>query len=451
MTAPPTATATPATTHAPTAPVSANPRIAPPPVEGDIFEERESRVRTYCRRFPAVFTRGEGALLFDDTGRSWIDLLAGAGALNYGHNHPAILGPVIAYLQGHGITHAMDLHTSAKREFLHALTEVVLAPRGMPHRVQFCGPTGANAVEAALKLARRATGRRNVVAFTNGFHGMSLGALAATANPFKRAGAHSPLDGVTRLPYDGFLGPDIDTLAVARAMLTDPGSGVDPPAAVLLECVQGEGGAQAARPSWLRGIAALAREVGALVIVDDIQAGCGRTGGFFSFDGVGLEPDLVCLSKSIGGLGLPLALVLVHPDVDTQPPGAHSGTFRGNNLAFVAGTAALHLWRDAGFVASVERRATHLDELLRRLAARHGGQLRGRGLLRGVTWTDPTLAARVSTLAFQRGVLAEPCGPRSEVLKLMPPLVIPPDALDEAFLVLDAVVADCLADREVPR
>ena len=422
-----------------------------PSVDRSVFEERESQVRTYCRRFPAVFTRAHGHLLFDEAGRSWIDLLAGAGALNYGHNHPAILEPVIAYLQDHGVTHAMDLHTGAKREFLRSLTEVVLAPRGMPHRVQFCGPTGANAVEAALKLARRATGRRNVVAFTNAFHGMSLGALAATANAFKRAGAHAPLEGVTRLPYDGFLGPDVDTLAMARAMLTDPGSGIDSPAAIILECVQGEGGAHAASPSWLRGVATLARDLGALLVVDDIQAGCGRTGSFFSFDGVGIEPDLVCLSKSIGGLGFPLALVLVHPDVDTQPPGAHSGTFRGNSLAFVAGAAALDLWRDPGFAATVRRRATHLDESLRRLADRHGGQTRGRGLLRGITWPDPAVAERVSTLAFQRGVLAEPCGPRAEVLKLMPPLVIPDDALDDAFRVLDDVVGRCVRGSEEER
>ena len=255
----------------------------------DVFTQRESEVRVYCRRFPAVFARAEGHTLWDETGGSWTDLLSGAGALNYGHNHPAILGRVIHYLQDHGVTHSMDLHTTAKRAFLEALTEVVLEPRGLPHRVQFCGPTGSNAVEAAFKLARQAIGRTNVVAFTNGFHGMSLGALAATANWAKRSGAAYPLGGVTRLLYDGYL-DGIDTLTLARKLLTDPGSGIEPPAAVILESVQGEGGAHAASPDWIRGIAELTREIGALLIVDDIQAGCGRTGTFFSFDEIGHRP-----------------------------------------------------------------------------------------------------------------------------------------------------------------
>lgn len=417
------------------------------PSATDLFAERESAVRVYCRRFPAVFARAEGHTLWDETGRCWTDLLSGAGALNYGHNHPALLGRVIDYLQSGGITHSMDLHTTAKRAFLEALTQVVLEPRDLPHRVQFCGPTGSNAVEAAFKLARRATGRTNVVAFTNGFHGMSLGALAATANLAKRSGAAYPLCGVTRLPYDGYL-EGLDTLALARRLLTDPGSGIEPPAAVILECVQGEGGAQAARPDWLRGIAALARDSGALLIVDDIQAGCGRTGSFFSFDGLGIVPDLICLSKSLGGLGFPLAVVCVHPRFDTQPPGAHSGTFRGNNLAFVAGTAALDLWREPGFAAQVRARADQLDRRLMELAAASGASVRGRGLLRGLTWSDPSIAGRVSERAFARGVLAEPSGPRSEVLKLLPPLTIPAEALDAALDTLQLAIHD--VREEIP-
>jgi diaminobutyrate-2-oxoglutarate transaminase len=317
----------------------------------------------------------------------------------------------------------------------------VLKPRHLPHRVQFCGPTGSNAVEAALKIARRATGRMNVVAFTNGFHGMSLGALAATANLAKRAGAGAPLAGVTRLPYDDYL-PGLDSLAFARRLLTDPGGGVEPPAAIILECVQGEGGARAARPEWVKGVAALAQEIGALLIVDDIQAGCGRTGGFFSFDEIGVVPDLVCLSKSLGGLGFPLAVVLVRPEFDTQPPGAHSGTFRGNNLAFVAGAAALDLWRDPSFTAGVAARAKQLDRRMTRIAAASGAELRGRGLLRGLAWSDPAVAGRVSARAFDLGVLAEPAGPRGETLKLLPPLTIPEDALDDALDTLQLAISE---------
>jgi diaminobutyrate-2-oxoglutarate transaminase len=409
--------------------------------EADVFAERESAVRVYCRKFPAVFTRARGATVWDEEGRSWTDLMSGAGALNYGHNHPALVRAVVEYLQGDGITHSMDLHTAAKRAFLRAFTEVVLEPREMPHRVQFCGPTGSNAVEAALKLARGATGRTNVVAFTNGFHGMSLGALAATANRFKRSGGHAPLPDVTRLPYEGYL-DGFDTLAYARKLLTDPGSGIEPPAAFVVEAVQGEGGVQAASVEWLRGLADLARELGSLLVLDDVQAGCGRTGSFLSCDGTGMRPDLVCLSKSLGGIGLPMAVVLVHPDLDRQSPGEHSGTFRGNNLAFVAATAALDLWRDGSFAEAVAARARFLDDRLRSLAARTGGTLRGRGMLRGITWADPAVAGRVSGRAFDLGVLAETSGPRGEVLKLLPPLVIEQRQLEDALATLEQAATE---------
>lgn len=398
----------------------------------ELFEARESAVRTYCRRFPALFTTARGANVWDDAGNRYTDLIAGAGALNYGHNHPAIVAAVVEYLQAGGICHSMDLFTEAKRSFLSALTEVVLQPRGMTHRAQFCGPTGSNAVEAALKLARKATGRTNVVAFTNGFHGMSLGALAATANRFKRSGANVALGGVTRLPYDGYL-DGMDTLAYARKLLTDPGSGIDLPAAFILETVQGEGGVNAAGTAWLEGMASLARDVGAVVVIDDIQAGCGRTGSFLSYDGSDVQPDLVCLSKSIGGLGLPMAIVLVHPDLDTQAPGEHSGTFRGNNLAFVAATAALELWRSPEFVEGIPRLVKLLDEHLDLVAATTGGSVRGRGMLRGLTWPDPGMAGRVCASAFARRVLVETSGPRGEVLKLLPPLVMGEDQLSEAL------------------
>lgn len=412
----------------------------------DLFAERESAVRTYCRKFPAVFTRARGATVWDEEGRSWTDLMSGAGALNYGHNHPVLVAAVVEYLQSDGITHSMDLHTTAKRAFLQAFTEIVLEPRGMSHRVQFCGPTGSNAVEAALKLARGATGRTNVVAFTNGFHGMSLGALAATANRFKRGGAHAPLPDVTRLPYEGYL-EGLDTLAYARKLLTDPGSGVEPPAAFVVEAVQGEGGVQAASAGWLRGISDLARELGAVLVLDDVQAGCGRTGSFLSCDGPGIRPDLICLSKSLGGIGLPIAVVLVHPDLDRQSPGEHSGTFRGNNLAFVAATAALELWRDGSLAEAVAASARLLDDRLRSLAARTGGSLRGRGMLRGITWAEPAAAGRASARAFELGVLAETSGPRGEVLKLLPPLLIEQQQLEEALATLAQAATEA---TEVP-
>jgi diaminobutyrate-2-oxoglutarate transaminase len=407
----------------------------------DIFELAESRVRTYCRSFPALFTRAVGHQVFTEDGRCLTDLLTGCGALNYGHNNPILKRAVLAYLADDGIVQAMDLHTEAKAAFLRRFRRVILEPRGLPHRVMFTGPTGTNAVEAALKLARKATGRSTVVAFTGGFHGMTLGALAATANRDKRRGAGQPLPGVLRLPYDGY--GTADMLDFLERALADPGSGIDAPACFLVETVQGEGGLRAASGAWLRRLRDLADRCGALLVVDDIQAGCGRTGTFFSFEPLGIRPDLICLSKSIGGIGLPMALLLIEPTADVWEPGEHNGTFRGNNLAFVAATAALDYWEDPAFEGELARRIALLDDRLEALTARwpeHVAELRGRGFMRGLVLHGSGTAAMVSRQLFERNVIAETCGPDDEVLKLLPPLTIPQDALVQALDTLDDVI-----------
>jgi diaminobutyrate-2-oxoglutarate transaminase len=415
-----------------------------------VFEEFESEARTYCRRFPAVFTHGRGSTLVDEEGRTYLDFMGGGGALNYGHNHEAIVDAVQRYLASGGIMHSLDLHTAAKRAFIETFVEVILRPRGLRYKLQFTGPTGTNAVEAALKVARGVTGRVGVVSFTNGFHGMSLGSLAATGHRAKRAGARVPLTYVDRFPYDGYLGDDVDTLAYLEKMLDDPSSGIDPPAAFIVETVQGEGGCNVASPEWLRGLQAIARARDIVLIVDDIQAGCGRTGSFFSFEPAGLQPDLVCLSKSLSGLGLPFALLLVRPELDQQKPGDHSGTFRGNNLAFVAARAALEMWADPAFEDAIHARTDLLDARLRALVERHpqsGARLRGRGLLRGIAWDDPEIGDSVSRAAFGRGVLAETCGPRGEVLKLMPPLTIGSDELERGVDLLEETLEEVVGSQ----
>jgi diaminobutyrate-2-oxoglutarate transaminase len=414
------------------------------------FDEFESEVRTYCRRFPAVFAHGRGSTLVDERGREYLDFMCGAGALNYGHNHEAILEAVLRYLAAGGVVHSLDLHTTAKREFIEAFVDVVLRPRGLRYKLQFTGPTGTNAVEAAFKVARRATGRVGVIAFTRGFHGMSLGALAATGNRAKREAARVPLTHVDRFPFDGYLGEGVDTLSYLEAMLDDPGSGIDPPAAFIVETVQGEGGLNVASPRWLRGLQAIARRKGIVLIVDDIQAGCGRTGSFFSFEPAGLEPDVVCLSKSLSGLGMPFSLLLLRPDLDVQGPGDHSGTFRGNNLAFVAARAAVSLWADPDFERAIQARADLLELRLADLARRHpelGGTRRGRGLFRGIAWEDPEIAGAVSRAAFEGGLLAETCGVRGEVLKLMPAVTIACDELEHGMDLLERALMEVLAPR----
>ncbi|MCB1732588.1 MAG: aspartate aminotransferase family protein, partial [Halieaceae bacterium] len=312
-----------------------------------IFEQIESEVQSYARSFPRIFNRAKGEFLYDEEGNEYLDFLAGAGTLNYGHNNPLFKEKLLEYINSDGITHGLDLHTSAKGSFLETFREKILRPRDMDYVMQFTGPTGTNAVEAALKLARNITGRENIISFTNGFHGVSLGALATTGNSHHRGAAGVSLNGSSRMPYDGYLGEGIDTTAYLDKVLSDSSSGIDLPAAAIVETVQGEGGINAASFEWLRKLEQVCRKHGVLLIIDDIQAGCGRTGHYFSFEEAGLKPDIITLSKSLGGYGLPFAVVLFKPELDQWKPGEHNGTFRGNNFAFVTAQAAIdHYWSD---------------------------------------------------------------------------------------------------------
>ncbi|HZI20812.1 MAG TPA: diaminobutyrate--2-oxoglutarate transaminase [Pyrinomonadaceae bacterium] len=402
----------------------------------ETFDLLESEVRTYCRDFPAVFTKATGSRLFDERGREYLDFFSGAGALNYGHNNPRLKRRLVEYLEGDFVTHSLDMATVAKREFLERFNSVVLAPRGLSYKVQFCGPTGANSVEAALKLARKVTGRRNVVFFMNAYHGLSLGALSVTGNASKRASAGVPLHDTTPMPYDGDLGPGLDTLDYLEAFLRNPGGGLELPAAVIVETVQAEGGVKVAGGEWLRRLGQLTRRYGVLLIVDDIQVGCGRTGSFFSFDEAGLAPDLVCLSKSISGYGLPMALLLIRPELDAWAPGEHTGTFRGNNLAFATASEALTYWEDDSFGRSVAEKGELAARLLGEVAAAYPAacaSVRGRGLIQGLSLAPEGLAADVSRAAFERGLVIESCGVRGEVLKLLPPLTVEEAELREGI------------------
>lgn len=421
-------------------------------MDTQVFEKHEAGVRSYCRSFPTVFESGVGATLRDETGKTFVDFLAGAGTLNYGHNNPVIKSAVIDYLARDGVVHALDMYTVAKRDFIQTLQDVILMPRGLEYKVTFPAPTGTNAVETAMKIARRATGRQNIIAFTNGFHGMTAGALAASATRKKRMGAGLPLTGVTRMLYENYAS-GFDSAAVLDQMLSDHGGGIDAPAAIIVETVQAEGGLNTASAQWLRAVSAVARKHGALLIVDDIQTGCGRTGTFFSFEGMGFTPDIVCLSKAIGGMGLPMALVLFRPEFDVLKPGEHNGTFRGHNLAFVAATAALQFWRDPAFGAMIQRKGEHIRERLEQIVAQfpaYGAHVRGRGMMLGIGWSDPSIAGKVSAEAFQFGVIAETTGSSDQVLKLLPPLVISADELSRGLDGIERAVASVLQGLGVP-
>lgn len=416
----------------------------------DIFTRRESQARSYCRSIPALFTSASGSIMRDSEGNEHIDFLAGCSSLNYGHNDPDMKAALIEHITADGIAHGLDLHTDAKARFLEAFERHILKPRGMDHRVMFTGPTGANAVEAAMKMARKATGRTNIIAFTNGFHGVTLGALAATGNGYHRGGAGTDVHGVTRLPYDGYA-EGVDSAALLEQMLGDASGGIDAPAAIMLETVQGEGGLNAASPDFVRRIAQIARDHGALLIIDDIQAGCGRTGRFFSFEEMGVVPDLVPLAKSISGFGLPMAAVLVRPQHDVFGPAEHNGTFRGNTHAFVTARVAVEkFWADDTFQAELADKAALIERRLEELAALvPGAYLKGRGLMRGVDVGSGDLAGAICARAFENGLIIETSGNEDQVVKVLAPLTTPTALFEQGFDILLAAAKDVVGTTRI--
>ncbi len=414
-----------------------------------IFRDLESEVRGYCRSFPTVFTNAQGATLESEDGTRYIDLLAGAGTLNYGHNNPALKKALMDYLEHDGVVHGLDMHTEAKRDFLRAFNSTILGPRGMEYKFQFTGPTGTNAVEAALKLARNVTGRENVIAFTHGFHGVTMGSIAATANSHYRDATGISPQGTTFMPYDGYLGDGSDTTEYLDRVLTDKSSGVDYPAAVIVETVQGEGGVNVASYEWLESVESICRSHGILLIVDEIQVGCGRTGPFFSFEETDISPDIITLSKSLSGYGLPFSLVLMKPQLDQWEPGQHNGTFRGHNIAFVTAKAAIEtFWQDDKLTQEVLRKGKLLRSRLERMSRATDEDVfeaRGRGMIQGLDCTDGELADLITTKAFEKGVIIETSGAESEVIKCLPPLTISEEELSTALDRLEESVVEVLS------
>lgn len=415
-------------------------------VNSESLERLESEVRTYSRSFPTIFTRARGSTLYDENNKEYIDFLAGAGTLNYGHNNPKLKKVLLDYMMDDGLTHGLDMWTTAKRDFVETLEELIFKPRGLEYVVQFCGPTGTNAIEAALRIARNATGRTNVVSFTNAFHGVTLGALAATANGKFRHAAAMPTQGVSFMPYCGYMEGDSSSLAFLEKTLTDNSSGVDLPAAILLETVQGEGGINVASIEWLKGIDKICKKHGILLIIDDIQTGCGRTGKYFSFEHADISPDIVTTSKSLSGYGLPFAAVFMKPELDQWKPGEYNGTFRGNNLAFVTSTVAMReYWANDDLAKEVTRKGTIVEYRFKQLARAYQevgieAEERGRGLMRGLDIVDGELADELVTECFEQGLVIETCGPDGQVVKCLCPLLITDDELNKGLDILEAAV-----------
>lgn len=396
------------------------------------FEEYESVVRSYCRHFPKVFTNAKGAVITDEDGNDYIDFFCGAGAVNYGHNNPYIKQKMVDYLMTDGIIHALDMYTVPKREFIETLEKKIIEPRGLSYKIQFCGPTGTNGVEAAIKLARKTKGRRNIFAFMGCFHGMTLGALSLTSEMYARNGAGASLTDVTHIPAP-YMFEGLDVIKYMQTLLDDDHSGVEKPAAVIMETLQAEGGIRPFSDEFLKDVREFCDKNDILMIVDDIQVGCCRTGTFFSFERAGIAPDMVIMSKSIGGLGMPLSIVLLKEELDEWKPGEHNGTFRGNQLSFIAGKASFDWLLENNVEAETQRKGKIVKDYLEKevISLDSRLELRGMGLIWGIDFgkIDPELSERIIEICFEQQLICECAGRDGAVLKIMPPLVIEDDLL----------------------
>lgn len=410
-----------------------------------IFGEVESQVRSYCRKFPVEFSKARNSELFAKDGTRYIDFLDVAGSMNYGHNNPYIKKAVMDYLADDTIINALDLYTEAKAAFLTTLEKQILEPRALNYKVMCCGPTGTNAIEAALKLARKNKKRTNVFAFSGAFHGMSLGSLAMTTDQTSREGAGIPLNNVTFVPYEN---KQVDSIAYIRHILEDDHSGVALPAAIFVETTQAEGGINVSSVEWLRELRAICDEYDILLVVDDIQVGNGRTGYFFSFERAGIVPDMVVLSKSISGFGMPMALLLMKPELDIFRPAEHNGTFRGNQLSFVGGKAGIDFFNNNKIGEEVQRKATIVENFLKNEILSLDSRLsyRGIGLIWGVDFMeiDAKKALDCSHACFDRGLVIELAGRHDSVLKLMPALTIEDEVLMEGLNIIKESVVSVL-------
>jgi diaminobutyrate-2-oxoglutarate transaminase len=423
-------------------------------------EQRESNARVYPRHFPFAIAEAKGSFIRDLDGNVFIDFLAGAGVLSFGHNHPEL---VAAATEQMGIfTHGLDMPTPAKDAFTTA--QLGMLPAGMRDhmKIQFCGPTGANAVDAAIKLAKTATGRGDIVAFSGGFHGTTHTGMALTGNLSMKRPIANGMPGVHFFPFSsggvpaGVDAATWDTTAVAllEQALTDPNGGIAPPAAVIMEMVQGEGGVNPASREFAQRVRRLTRELGIPLIVDEVQTGCGRTGSWFAFEQYDIEPDIIVASKALSGMGLPVAIIIYHEKLDVWAPGAHTGTFRGNQLAFAAGTKAVELMHREDILGNVRARGTQVQNRLATLTDNPAVvDVRGRGLMWGIELAPPTdgrtvteVAEAVQARALRHGLIIELGGRADRVVRMLPPLNVTAEVLDVALDILVEAILTCTAE-----
>ena len=401
-----------------------------------IFDKYESEVRSYCRNFPAVFTKAKGSIITAEDGKEYIDFFCGAGALNYGHNHDYIKEQIVNYLEGDGIIHSLDMFTSAKRDFIEYFEKNILEPRGFDYKIQFPGPTGTNAVEAALKLARKVKKRNNIFAFMGAFHGMTLGSLSMTTDRDSREGAGVVLTDVTHIPTP-YMFPELDVLKYMQTLIDDDHSGISKPAAVFIEPVQADGGIHVFSVEFLKGLREFCTRNDILLVCDDIQVGSARTGTYFSFERAGITPDIVTLSKSIGGYGMPFALVLFKPELDVWKPGEHNGTFRGSQLSIVAAKAGLEIMLKDNVEKEVQRKGEIIKEYLGKVKEiNECFDVRGIGFMWGVDCNKvapDSVSRAIVRECFDNGLIVERAGRNNDVVKLMPCLLADDETLKKGL------------------
>jgi 2,4-diaminobutyrate 4-transaminase len=425
-------------------------------------ERYESAARVYPRHFPFAVAEAQGSYIRDLDGNVFIDFLAGAGVLSFGHNHPELVEA--ATQQMSVFTHGLDMPSPAKDAFTEAQLSMLPEPIRDHMKIHFCGPTGANAVDAAIKLAKTATGRGDIIAFRGGFHGTTHAGMAVTGSLSTKTPIANGVPGVHFFPYptggvpDG-IDPttwDATCAALLEEALTDPNGGIPLPAAVIMELVQGEGGVNPATLLFAQRVRKLTRDLGIPLIIDEVQTGGGRTGTWFAFEQYDIEPDIIVASKALSGMGLPIAVIIYNQDLDVWAPGAHTGTFRGNQLAFAAGAKAIELVRRDDLLGNVRARGEQVARALEPLSAHPAvREVRGLGLMWGVELVAPDdgrtagrVAEEVQERALRAGLILELGGRDDCVVRMLPPLNVNAEVMDIALAILTRAIKDAYIGKE---
>ena len=419
----------------------------------------ESGAVSYPRRLPVAVRRASGSHVEDLDGNVFLDFLTGAGSLPLGHGHPEVLAAATRQMASH--CHGLDFPSEAKQQFTAGML-ATLPPDMRDYKVHFCAPTGADAIEAALKLCKLYTRADEVISFQGGYHGCTTGAMSVTGLRSAKQHVGNRMPGVHFFPYShcsacplGLQKKDcaVNCIGLLEHALDDPNSGLGRPAAVLLEMVQGEGGVVPAQPEFVRRLRAVTARHQIPLVVDEIQTGCGRTGTWFAFEQYGIEPDVVVVSKGLSGLGLPVSLMFYRRKMDVWTAGAHIGTFRGNQVAFAAGVAALEVYARERVLDNVRRRGRELKDGLEDLARTHAlvRNVRGLGLMLGFDVVDPAtgrpsrpMAALFQSAALARGLILELGGRDDTVVRLLPALNLTAQDLQVALRIVREVAAELM-------